>query len=181
MIEISKVLFASINRPLIVISVTLVMREFLDRFPEVSDDAAGSGFKKGLMTAMIPLGAFIGALNMGWLADWISRKRSLMVAVLIFIVDPRFRPQRSTTICSLPGASLAESELGCKFQEIRLHSSKLIPSQKGFRWLCLFISPRSHLQRFAEHFWFSKNCQLSWELLSPFGSRQVDCYTFGFR
>ncbi|KAF4877518.1 Sugar transport protein 13 [Colletotrichum siamense] len=62
------------------------MREFLDRFPEVSDDAAGSGFKKGLMTAMIPLGAFIGALNMGWLADWISRKRSLMVAVVIFIV-----------------------------------------------------------------------------------------------
>ncbi|KAK1854586.1 MFS monosaccharide transporter [Colletotrichum chrysophilum] len=69
-----------------VISVTLVMREFLDRFPEVSDDAAGSGFKKGLMTAMIPLAAFIGALNMGWLADWISRKRSLMVAVVIFIV-----------------------------------------------------------------------------------------------
>lgn len=62
------------------------MREFLDRFPEVSDDAAGSGFKKGLMTAMIPLGAFMRALNMGWLADWISRKRSLMVAVVMFIV-----------------------------------------------------------------------------------------------
>ncbi|KAL3296071.1 MFS monosaccharide transporter [Colletotrichum asianum] len=62
------------------------MSEFLDRFPEVSDDAAGSGFKKGLMTAMIPLGTFIGALNMGWLTDWISRKRSLMVAVVIFIV-----------------------------------------------------------------------------------------------
>ncbi|KAJ0314574.1 hypothetical protein Brms1b_006728 [Colletotrichum noveboracense] len=69
-----------------VISVTLVMSGFLDRFPEVSDDAAGSGFKKGLMTAMIPLGAFIGALNMGWLADWISRKRSLIVVVVIFIV-----------------------------------------------------------------------------------------------
>ncbi|KAF4918746.1 MFS glucose transporter mfs1 [Colletotrichum viniferum] len=60
--------------------------ESLDRFPEVSDDAAGSGFKKGLTPAMIPLDAFIGALNMGWLADWISRKRSLMVAVVIFIV-----------------------------------------------------------------------------------------------
>lgn len=43
-----------------VISVTLVMDEFLDRFPEVSDSASGAGFYKGLMTAMITLGAFLG-------------------------------------------------------------------------------------------------------------------------
>ncbi|KKY36430.1 putative mfs monosaccharide [Diaporthe ampelina] len=69
-----------------VISVTLTMDEFLDRFPDVSDHAAGAGFKKGLMTAMITLGALIGALNMGWVADWLSRKRSIMVAVVIFCV-----------------------------------------------------------------------------------------------
>ncbi|GJC99078.1 hypothetical protein ColKHC_07904 [Colletotrichum higginsianum] len=69
-----------------VISVTLVMDEFLSRFPEVSDHAAGSGFKKGLMTAMITLGAFIGAMNQGWIADMISRKRSIMVAVVIFTI-----------------------------------------------------------------------------------------------
>ncbi len=40
------------------------MEEFLQRFPEVSETAAGSGFAKGLMTAMITLGAFFGkALN----------------------------------------------------------------------------------------------------------------------
>lgn len=43
-----------------VISVILVMNSFLDRFTEVSDGASGSGFYKGLMTAMITLGAFIG-------------------------------------------------------------------------------------------------------------------------
>lgn len=69
-----------------VISVTLVMDHFLDRFPEVSDDAPGAGFKKGLMTAMITLGAFIGAINQGWIADWISRKRSIMVAVVVFSI-----------------------------------------------------------------------------------------------
>ncbi|KAF5596645.1 monosaccharide transporter [Fusarium subglutinans] len=69
-----------------VISVTLVMGHFLDRFPEVSDDAPGAGFKKGLMTAMITLGAFIGAINQGWISDWISRKRSLMVAVVVFTI-----------------------------------------------------------------------------------------------
>lgn len=44
-----------------VISVILVMPEFLDRFEQVSDSAPGAGFYKGLMTAMITLGAFIGA------------------------------------------------------------------------------------------------------------------------
>lgn len=43
-----------------VMSVTLVMDSFLNTFPEVSDSASGSGFYKGLMTAMITLGAFIG-------------------------------------------------------------------------------------------------------------------------
>ncbi|UPK96511.1 hypothetical protein LCI18_007446 [Fusarium solani-melongenae] len=69
-----------------VISVTLVMDHFLDRFPEVADDAPGAGFKKGLMTAMITLGAFIGAMNQGWIADWASRKRSIMIAVVIFTI-----------------------------------------------------------------------------------------------
>ena len=82
-----------------VVSVTLVMEEFLNRFPEVSDEASGSGFKKGLMTAIIPLGAFIGALNQGWVADWISRKRSLMVAVVIFTVGHRSKQPLSIMIC----------------------------------------------------------------------------------
>jgi MFS family permease len=69
-----------------VISVTLVMDHFLNRFPEVSDHAPGAGFKKGLMTAMITLGAFIGALNQGWIADWASRKRSIMISVVIFTI-----------------------------------------------------------------------------------------------
>ncbi|POS70081.1 hypothetical protein DHEL01_v211526 [Diaporthe helianthi] len=69
-----------------VISVTLTMDEFLSRFPDVSEQAAGAGFKKGLMTAMITLGALIGAINMGWIADWLSRKRSIMVAVVIFCI-----------------------------------------------------------------------------------------------
>ncbi|KAF4972847.1 hypothetical protein FSARC_673 [Fusarium sarcochroum] len=51
-----------------VISVTLVMEEFLQRFPEVSDDAPGAGFKKG------------------WVADWASRKRSIMIATVIFTI-----------------------------------------------------------------------------------------------
>ncbi|KAI4955139.1 hypothetical protein J4E91_000996 [Alternaria rosae] len=69
-----------------VISVTLVMDQFLGRFPRVSSEASGAGFWKGLMTAMLELGALIGALFAGWIADKLSRKYSIVVAVIIFTV-----------------------------------------------------------------------------------------------
>ncbi|KAF1843860.1 general substrate transporter [Cucurbitaria berberidis CBS 394.84] len=69
-----------------VISVTLVMDQFLDQFPRVANTASGAGFWKGLMTAMLELGALIGALFAGWLADKLSRKHSIVVAVMVFTV-----------------------------------------------------------------------------------------------
>lgn len=45
-----------------VVSVILVMPQFLDVFPQVSETASGAGFMKGLLTAMIQLGALIGLL-----------------------------------------------------------------------------------------------------------------------
>ncbi|MCJ1304822.1 hypothetical protein MMC08_007635 [Hypocenomyce scalaris] len=69
-----------------IVSVILVMPQFLDQFPRVSATASGAGFWKGLLTAMIELGALIGALNQGWVADKISRKYSVVVAVGIFTV-----------------------------------------------------------------------------------------------
>ncbi|KNG47618.1 general substrate transporter [Stemphylium lycopersici] len=69
-----------------VISVTLVMEQFLGRFPRVSDEASGAGFWKGLMTAMLELGALIGALFAGWIADKLSRKYSIVVSVIVFTI-----------------------------------------------------------------------------------------------
>lgn len=67
-----------------VVSVILVMQQFLSEFPRV--DGAGAGFWKGLLTAMIELGALLGALNQGWIADKISRRYSILVAVGVFTV-----------------------------------------------------------------------------------------------
>lgn len=69
-----------------VVSVILVMPDFLDRFERVSETASGAGLWKGLMTAMIELGALMGAINQGWIADKISRKYSIAVAVFIFTI-----------------------------------------------------------------------------------------------
>lgn len=48
-----------------VVSIILVMPQFLEQFPEVSAEASGAGFKKGLMVAMIELGAFLGLSSAG--------------------------------------------------------------------------------------------------------------------
>ncbi|CAG8921657.1 unnamed protein product [Penicillium salamii] len=69
-----------------VVSVILVMDQFLTEFPNIDEGSPGSGFAKGLLTAMIELGAFIGALNQGWIADKISRRYSIIVAVIIFTI-----------------------------------------------------------------------------------------------
>lgn len=69
-----------------VVSVILVMPQFLERFERVSETASGAGFWKGFLTAMIQLGALIGAFNQGWIADKISRRYSIIVAVIVFTI-----------------------------------------------------------------------------------------------
>ena len=69
-----------------VVSVILVMDQFQEQFPQVAPGAPGGGFWKGLMTAMIELGALVGALNQGWIADKISRRYSIVVAVVVFTI-----------------------------------------------------------------------------------------------
>lgn len=62
------------------------MPQFLERFGNLSSHASGSGFGKGLLTAMIEMGALIEALNLGWIADRCSHENSIAVAAVIFIV-----------------------------------------------------------------------------------------------
>ncbi|KAI4729199.1 general substrate transporter [Aureobasidium sp. EXF-10728] len=69
-----------------VISVTLTMDIFLERFYEIADGYPSASFNKGLMTAMITLGALIGAANAGWLADKYSRRYSIGIAVVVFTI-----------------------------------------------------------------------------------------------
>ncbi|KAK7513312.1 general substrate transporter [Phyllosticta citriasiana] len=64
-----------------VISVIDVMPQFKAKYPEIE-----SGFYKGLMTAMLELGAFLGCFFMPWLADKISRKWALSIVVVIFCI-----------------------------------------------------------------------------------------------
>lgn len=62
-----------------VMSSVLVMENFKDHFPTLTE----SGLQGWLVSAL-ELGAWFGALCNGYLADKISRKYSMLVAVIIF-------------------------------------------------------------------------------------------------
>ncbi|KEQ80945.1 general substrate transporter [Aureobasidium pullulans EXF-150] len=69
-----------------VVSVTLTMDDFLERFHQIAPESGGASFNKGLLTAMIELGALFGALNTGWIADKYSRKYCIVIAVVVFVI-----------------------------------------------------------------------------------------------
>lgn len=67
-------------------AVILEMPQFLDAFPEINaDKSARAGFLQGLMTAMVELGAMIGSLSCGYLADRYSRKRTIFFGSVGFM------------------------------------------------------------------------------------------------
>lgn len=74
-----------------VVSIILVIDQFLHVFPRVALNAGGADFWKGLLTAMIELGAVMGAFNQGWIAEKISRRYSIVVAVCFFITGSILR------------------------------------------------------------------------------------------
>ncbi|CAG7924833.1 unnamed protein product [Penicillium olsonii] len=69
-----------------VISLILVMPQFIDQFPQVDPDAPKYGFHTGFLTGMLELGAFVGCLFFPYLADRISRKWGISIATAFFCV-----------------------------------------------------------------------------------------------
>lgn len=70
-----------------VISITLTMDHFNDMFPRIDASRNSSaGFWKGLMTAMLQLGALLGAAQAGFLADKLSRKYAMFVGFIWFLI-----------------------------------------------------------------------------------------------
>ncbi|KAH9944779.1 MFS monosaccharide transporter [Amylocystis lapponica] len=67
-----------------VIANVLVMRDFTERWPI-------GAWEKGLMTAVLELGALFGALTAGMFADSYSRRQSILVACVIFCVGSAFQ------------------------------------------------------------------------------------------
>jgi len=62
------------------------MPQFRSQYPKVDPSAAHYGFNTGFMTGMLLLGGFVGCLFFPYIADKLSRKWALSVAVVFFDV-----------------------------------------------------------------------------------------------
>ncbi|EOD43235.1 putative mfs monosaccharide protein [Neofusicoccum parvum UCRNP2] len=112
-----------------VISIILVMDQFLDRFPRVSDTASGGGFWKGFMTAMIQLGALIGAINQGWIAERISRRYSIIVAVIIFVIGSAIQTGAVDYAMLVVGRLIGGVGVGMLSMVVPLYISEVSPPE----------------------------------------------------
>ncbi|BEI82216.1 hypothetical protein CcaverHIS002_0300840 [Cutaneotrichosporon cavernicola] len=69
------------------VSIVLVMPNFLHQFPEVDETVtSAAALNKGIMTALLELGAFMGAIMAGFVADRYSRKASIAVGLTWFVI-----------------------------------------------------------------------------------------------
>ncbi|TFY61333.1 hypothetical protein EVJ58_g4585 [Rhodofomes roseus] len=67
-----------------VIANVLVMKDFTERWPI-------GAWEKGVMTALLELGALIGALAAGVLADRVSRRKAIVLACVVFCIGSAFQ------------------------------------------------------------------------------------------
>ncbi|PVH83784.1 general substrate transporter [Cadophora sp. DSE1049] len=150
-----------------VISVTLVMPQFIERFPEVSEVASDGGFCKGLMTGMIELGALLGALNQGWIADKISRRYSIIVAVIIFTLGSSLQTASADYPMLVAARFIGGVGIGMLSMVVPLYISEISPPE--IRGSLLVFEEFSIVFGIVVSFWITYGTKeipgyLSWQL-----------------
>lgn len=90
------------------------MPDFLKQFPEVdSKVTSAAAFNKGIMTALLELGAFIGALMAGFVADRYSRKASIAVGITWFVIGSTLQTASFQLAQLIVGKSTPRSQPLC--------------------------------------------------------------------
>lgn len=112
-----------------VVSITLVMEQFIDQFPELAEGHAGASFNKGFLTAMLELGAFLGAMNQGWISDKFSRKWAIQVAVFVFLFGAALQTGSMTYAMLVAGRFIGGIGIGILAAVAPLYISEISPPE----------------------------------------------------
>lgn len=111
-----------------VISITLVMRHFLDDFDRIDPDQnSRAGFWKGLMTSLLELGAMLGAAQAGFIADKISRKYALFVGFCWFIIGSTIQTASQDYAMLVVGRLIGGFGIGTLSMVAPLYISEISP------------------------------------------------------
>lgn len=111
-----------------VISITLTMDHFVETFPRIDGKTDPSaGFWKGLMTAMLQLGALLGAAQAGYLADKLSRKYAMFVGFLWFLVGSAIQTGSIRYAMLVVGRTIGGIGIGTLSMTAPLYISEISP------------------------------------------------------
>lgn len=105
-----------------VFSSVQVMERFICRYPEMRDETT-----RGLVTAILELGAFLGSLMAGPLADIFSRKYSLGAWCIIFMMGTALQTGASTFACIWAGRWFAGMGVGALSMLVPMYNAELAP------------------------------------------------------
>ncbi|KAJ7577056.1 hypothetical protein C8J56DRAFT_972215 [Mycena floridula] len=122
-----------------VIANVLVMRDFVQRWPVTP-------LQKGIMTAVLELGALVGALCAGIFADKFSRRHSIFVACVIFCIGGAFQAGAQSLahifigraigglgVGAVRGSLMALEQLAIMFIWCNFFSTFAVPSSYSWR------------------------------------------------
>lgn len=136
-----------------VVSVILTENQFLARFPRVAETSSGAGFWKGLMTAMIELGALVGALNQGWIADKYSRKYSVVMAAILFAIGSVIQTASVSYAMLVVGRLVGGLGIGMLSMVAPLYISEISPPE--IRGTLLVLEELSIVSGIVVAFWIT--------------------------
>ncbi|MCJ1248492.1 hypothetical protein MMC30_005710 [Trapelia coarctata] len=156
------------------------MPQFLERFTQVSRTASGAGFWKGLLTAMIELGALLGALNQGWIADKISRKYSIIVAVVIFTIGSVLQTASISYAMLVVARLIGGVGIGMLSMVVPLYISEISPPE--IRGALLVLEEFSIVTGIVIAFWITYGTQYiagEWAWRLPFLLQLVPAIVLG--
>lgn len=102
----------------------LVLESFKNKFPGLMSSTI-----QGWLVAALELGAWAGALFNGWLADKISRKYSMMVAVLIFTLGTGLQSGAQSPAYFFAGRIIGGFGIGMFSMVIPLYQAEIAPPE----------------------------------------------------
>ncbi|KAG7050138.1 sugar transporter [Colletotrichum scovillei] len=106
-----------------VISGVLVMNNFAKQFPTLSEDAT----LRGWMVAVLTLGAMVGALVNGPIADALSRRWTILLANIIFLIGSIIQAASINVPMMFIGRFIAGLSIGQLSMVVPLYLSELAP------------------------------------------------------
>ncbi|PLW41957.1 hypothetical protein PCANC_11068 [Puccinia coronata f. sp. avenae] len=123
-----------------VISVTLVMDHFNSRFPQIDPRVSPNGsasFWKGFLTAMIELGAVLGVMLAGFIADKYGRKSAIKIGSMFFILGSIIQTCALDLALLLIGRFVGGIGIGILSMACPMYMSEISPSNIRGALLCL--------------------------------------------